>query len=76
MFWAFFAWMAISGDSTRALLPIALAPLLGILIGIMTVPGNWMGRSILKKMQDSDHRLIIDFLTVLMIVNFLYLAAR
>ncbi len=49
--------------------------LLGILIGVMTIPGNWVGRSILKKMQDSDHRLIIDFLTALMIVNFIYLAA-
>jgi len=50
--------------------------LLGILIGVMTVPGNWVGRSILKKIQDSDHRLIIDFLTVLMIANFIYLAAQ
>ena len=50
--------------------------LLGALIGVMTVPGNWAGRSILKKMQDSDHRRIIDFLTVLMIANFIYLAAR
>lgn len=33
LFWAFFAWMAISGDSTRALLPIALAPMIGIVIG-------------------------------------------
>ena len=49
---------------------------LGALIGVMTIPGNWAGRSILKKMQDSDHRLIIDFLTVLMIANFIYLAAR
>jgi uncharacterized membrane protein YfcA len=49
---------------------------LGVLIGLMTVPGNWAGRSILKRMQDSDHRLIIDFLTVLMIVNFIYLAAQ
>jgi uncharacterized membrane protein YfcA len=48
--------------------------LLGILIGVMTIPGNWLGRSILKRLQDSDHRLIIDFLTVLMIVNFTYLA--
>ena len=48
--------------------------LLGITIGAMTVPGNWVGRSILKRMQDSDHRLIIDFLTVCMIVNFIYLA--
>ena len=36
--------------------------------------GNWVGRSILKRLQDSDHRLIIDFLTVLMIINFIYLA--
>ena len=49
--------------------------LLGVLIGIMTIPGNWVGRSILKRMQDREHRLIIDFLTVLMIVNFVYLAA-
>ena len=34
------------------------------------------GGFILKRMQDSDHRLIIDFLTVLMIVNFIYLAAQ
>ena len=50
--------------------------LLGVLIGVMTLPGNWLGRSILKRMRDSDHRLIIDFLTVVMIVNFIYLAAR
>jgi hypothetical protein len=49
--------------------------LLGTLIGVMTIPGNWVGRSILRKMQDSDHRLIIDILTVLMIANFIYLAA-
>ena len=49
--------------------------LLGILIGVMTIPGNWVGRAILKKMQDRDHRLIIDILTVVMIVNFIYLAA-
>ncbi|MCH8247986.1 MAG: sulfite exporter TauE/SafE family protein [Proteobacteria bacterium] len=50
--------------------------LLGVLIGVMTIPGNWVGRSILKKMQDSEHRLIIDILTVLMIANFIYLAAK
>jgi uncharacterized membrane protein YfcA len=50
--------------------------LLGILIGVMTIPGNWAGRAILKRMKDSDHRRIIDFLTVLMIVNFIYLAAK
>ena len=50
--------------------------LLGVLIGVMTVPGNWMGRFILKKLQDREHRLAIDILTVLMIVNFIYLAAQ
>ena len=47
---------------------------LGVVIGLMTIPGNWLGRSILRKMKDSDHRLIIDVLTVMMIVNFVYLA--
>lgn len=50
--------------------------LLGVLIGLMTVPGNWVGRSILTRMKDSDHRMIIDFVTVLMIVNFVYLAVQ
>lgn len=48
--------------------------LLGVMIGVMTIPGNWVGRSILRKMKDSDHRLIIDVLTIMMIVNFTYLA--
>ena len=46
----------------------------GAAIGIITIPGNWVGRVILKRMKDSDHRVIIDFLTVLMILNFAYLA--
>lgn len=48
--------------------------MLGGIIGLITIPGNWVGRSILKGMNDSDHRLVIDILTVLMIVNFVYLA--
>jgi uncharacterized membrane protein YfcA len=48
--------------------------LLGVMVGVMTIPGNWVGRSILRKMRDSDHRLIIDVLTVMMIINFVYLA--
>jgi uncharacterized membrane protein YfcA len=47
---------------------------LGVAIGLITVPGNWAGRSLLKRMRDSDHRAIIDALTVLMIINFIYLA--
>jgi uncharacterized membrane protein YfcA len=50
--------------------------LLGVLIGLITIPGNWLGRSVLKRMKDSDHRIIIDVLTVLMILNFIYLAFK
>jgi len=46
----------------------------GTVIGIITIPGNWVGRVILKRIRDSDHRVIIDILTVLMILNFVYLA--
>jgi uncharacterized membrane protein YfcA len=49
---------------------------LGAAIGLITIPGNWLGRSVLKGMQDSDHRFIIDVLTLMMIINFIYLAVR
>lgn len=48
--------------------------LLGLTIGIITIPGNWLGREILKKLTDHDHRRLIDSMTVLIIVNFVYLA--
>ena len=46
----------------------------GAAIGIISIPGNWLGRSILSRMKDSDHRIIIDGLTVIMIINFIYLS--
>ena len=49
---------------------------LGVWIGVITIPGNWLGRTILKGMRDSDHRLAIDVMTVMMIINFIYLAMR
>ncbi len=48
--------------------------LLGVIVGLITIPGNWLGRYLLKGMSDQNHGVIIDLLTVLMIVNFLYLA--
>jgi hypothetical protein len=48
--------------------------LLGAAIGLVTIPGNWLGRIVLNKMQDSDHHLAVNVMTILMIVNFLYLA--
>ena len=47
---------------------------LGIVVGLITIPGNWLGRHVLKGMNDGHHRVIVDALTVMMIVNFLYLA--
>jgi uncharacterized membrane protein YfcA len=49
---------------------------LGIAIGVLTIPGNWLGRAVLRRMQDHDHRMMIDILTVLMIINFIYLAQK
>lgn len=50
--------------------------LLGVAIGCITIPGNWIGRMILKNIKDSDHRVAIDVMTVLMIINFAYLAVK
>jgi uncharacterized membrane protein YfcA len=50
--------------------------LVGAAIGLLSVPGNWIGRSILRGMSDSDHRFAIEIMTVLMIVNFVYLAVN
>lgn len=47
---------------------------LGAIIGLISVPGNWLGRHILRGMKDSDHRVAIEVMTVLMIINFVYIA--
>lgn len=49
---------------------------LGMVIGLITIPGNWFGRVILQNIKDSDHRTAIDILTVIMIANFGYLAMK
>ena len=33
LFWGFFVWMAVAGDSVRGLIPITLAPMIAIFIG-------------------------------------------
>lgn len=50
--------------------------IIGLLIGLVSIPGNYLGRGVLRKMTDSDHRHIIDFMTLLMVINFVYLALR
>ncbi|MDH5304462.1 MAG: sulfite exporter TauE/SafE family protein [Gammaproteobacteria bacterium] len=49
---------------------------LGTIIGILSMPGNWVGRHILQRVRDSDHRLAIDLMTLMLIANFIYLATR
>jgi len=49
---------------------------LGVLIGVITIPGNWLGKEILKRMSDDVHSLFLDGLIVVMIVNFVYLATN
>ena len=47
---------------------------LGVAVGLITIPGNWLGKRLLIGMTDSHHGMIIDVLTILMIANFIYLA--
>ena len=46
---------------------------LGAVLGLITVPGNWVGRELLKGISDAMHRNVVDIMTLLMIVNFVYL---
>tara|TARA_B100000780_G_C21125913_1_gene456861 strand:+ start:3838 stop:4587 length:750 start_codon:yes stop_codon:yes gene_type:complete len=48
--------------------------IIGAVVGLCTVPGNWLGKRILQKLSDDLHRYIVDSFTVLVIFNFLYLA--
>lgn len=47
---------------------------LGVALGIATIPGNWFGRAVLKRLDDQTHRSIVDAMTIAMSLNFLYLA--
>lgn len=49
---------------------------LGALVGLISVPGNWLGRSLLTRLSDTHHRFIIDAITLMVIANFVYLAVK
>lgn len=49
---------------------------LGILIGLATIPGNFLGRSVLKRMTNENHAGFVDVLTILGALNFFWLAFR
>lgn len=50
--------------------------LLGLVIGLATIPGNWLGRVILHHMSDRSHSRAIDVMTLIVILNYLYIAFR
>ena len=50
--------------------------LLGIVCGVMTIPGNWIGRTVLRHMTNEHHAGLVDVLTVLGALNFFWLATR
>lgn len=48
--------------------------ILGVIIGLISIPGNWVGKIMLSRMSDQRHGVVIDVLTLLLIANFVYLA--
>jgi len=50
--------------------------LIGVLCGLMTIPGNWIGRTVLRRMTNENHSGLVDILTVLGALNFFWLATR
>ena len=47
---------------------------LGLVIGLVMIPGNWLGRWVLRRMTVSTHGLLVDGFAVIGGLNFLYLA--
>lgn len=50
--------------------------LLGVVVGLATIPGNWAGRRVLLVLKDHHHRWIVDVLTIVVIVNFMWIAVQ
>lgn len=48
--------------------------LMGICIGLATIPGNILGREILKRTSDAKHQTAVNVMTVIIIINFIYLS--
>lgn len=47
---------------------------IGALVGLLTVPGNYIGRALLRRMTNESHGVYVDALTVVGAANFLWLA--
>jgi len=74
--------IALTANITRASIygfTDLLAPstlLLGLLIGIATIPGAWIGRGILRRITDAKHIAMVEWLVVLGGLNFFWLAYK
>jgi uncharacterized membrane protein YfcA len=49
--------------------------LMGVLVGLAMIPGNWIGRTFLRRMAPGTHGRLIDLFAAIGGLNFLYLAA-
>jgi uncharacterized membrane protein YfcA len=49
--------------------------LMGLLVGVAMIPGNWIGRTFLRGMAPKTHSRLIDFFAIVGGLNFFYLAA-
>lgn len=47
---------------------------LGVVVGLIMIPGNWAGRTVLRRMAAGTHGRLVDFFAVIGGLNFLYLA--
>lgn len=47
---------------------------LGLVVGVIMIPGNWIGRTFLRRMAPGTHSLLIDVFAVIGGANFLWLA--
>jgi len=43
-------------------------------VGLITIPGNWIGRNYLRKMTNKNHSDLVDVLTIIGAANFFWLA--
>ncbi len=49
---------------------------LALFIGLLTIPGNWLGRAILRRMSNESHVIVVEVLVLLGACQFYYLGVR
>lgn len=50
--------------------------IIGLLLGLVSIPGNWLGRYILRKISSDRHSGIVDILSIIGALNFFWLAFK